>query len=401
MRRQLFYPMLAVLLSTVFVIGQIKVPVYAKTTSEKLQDAKNEKAESEKKLQNTQGAIGSMEYSKAMLVDELKDLNSNLAEVSENLSELEEKQSDKIEEIEKTQEEVDQTEVELQEAQEAADYQYEVMKKRLRFIYETGETSYFDLLFGGKTFAAFLNHAEYLEKMNDYDQKMLQKLKDLRDETDRKLDELEQHKSDLEDEEQELESLKAETKAEQDKVQGLVNGTAANISGYTSAIEEAEEEAAKYQSEIEAKSAEISQLEKELAKERELARRSKAMAKKDLSQINIAESDRELLACLIYCEAGAEPYEGKIAVGSVVMNRCMSGAFPDTIVGVIYQSGQFAPVASGRLSERLMLGANDDCYRAADEAMSGTNNVGDCLFFRTIIDGIEGKIIGNHIFYNP
>lgn len=376
-------------------------PVYGKTTSEKLQDAKNEKAESEQKLQNTQGAIGSMEYTKAMLMDELKGLNSSLAEVSENLSDLEQQQSDKQEDIEYTKERVESVSRELDEAKEAADYQYEIMKKRLRFVYEQGQSSYFDMLLGNANFSTFLNHAEYIEKMNDYDQKMLEKLKQLRDETEQKKEELLKHQEQLEEEEQKLELLRAETAEEQSKVKGLVDGTSANISGYTAAIKEAEVQAEAYEQEIENKKAEISQLEKELEKERELARRSRAMAKKDLSQINIAADDRELLACLIYCEAGAEPYEGKIAVGSVVMNRCMSGAFPDTIVGVIYQSGQFAPVASGRLAERLMLGANSDCYSAADAVMSGTNNIGDCLFFRTVIEGINGTIIGNHIFYNP
>lgn len=376
-------------------------PVYGKTTSEKLQDAKKEKAESEEKLQSTQGAIGSMEYTKAMLVDELNDLNEDLLEVSDNLSELEEQQREKQEDIQYTKERVESVTRELEEACEAADYQYDIMKKRLRFVYEQGQTNYFDMMLGNANFSTFLNHAEYIEKMNDYDQRMLEKLKELRDETERKKEQLLEQQAKLESEEQELEKLREETAQEQDKVKGLVDGTSANISGYSAAIEEAEAKAEAYEKEIESKSAEISQLEKELEKERELARKSRAMAKKDLSQINIAADDRELLACLIYCEAGAEPYEGKIAVGSVVMNRCMSGAFPDTIVGVIYQSGQFAPVASGRLAERLVLGANSDCYSAADAVMSGTNNIGDCLFFRTVIDGINGTIIGNHIFYNP
>ena len=53
--------------------------------------------------------------------------------------------------------------------------------------------------------------------------------------------------------------------------------------------------------------------------------------------------------------------------------------------------------ASGPLAQ----GANESCYKAADEAMAGVNPVGDCLFFRTVIPEISGKIIGNHVFYNP
>lgn len=107
-----------------------------------------------------------------------------------------------------------------------------------------------------------------------------------------------------------------------------------------------------------------------------------------------------MLANLIYCEAGNQPYAGQLAVGSVVINRVLSSVFPDSVVGVIYQKNQFSPAASGRLG--LALSSNQataDCYRAADEAMSGVTNVGNCLFFRTPIEGLEGIRIGDHIFY--
>ena len=52
-----------------------------------------------------------------------------------------------------------------------------------------------------------------------------------------------------------------------------------------------------------------------------------------------AAEEKELLAALIFCEAGNQPYEGQVAVGAVVMNRVNSGQFPDTITDVIYQSG--------------------------------------------------------------
>jgi len=107
-----------------------------------------------------------------------------------------------------------------------------------------------------------------------------------------------------------------------------------------------------------------------------------------------------LLANLIYCEAGGEPYEGQVAVGAVVINRVLSSVFPDTVVGVIYQKKQFSPVGSGRLALALANNkATPSCYQAADEAMSGKTNVGSCLFFRTPIPGLNGIRIGGHIFY--
>ena len=112
------------------------------------------------------------------------------------------------------------------------------------------------------------------------------------------------------------------------------------------------------------------------------------------------EGDRKLLANIIYCEAGGEPYEGKVAVGAVVINRVLSTVYPNTVVGVIYQNKQFSPVASGRLALALANDkATESCYRAADEAMSGVTNVGQCVYFRTPIPGLEGIRIGGHIFY--
>ena len=106
-----------------------------------------------------------------------------------------------------------------------------------------------------------------------------------------------------------------------------------------------------------------------------------------------------LLAALIQCEAGGESYEGKVAVGAVVMNRVRSSAYPDTIHSVIYASGQFTPAMSGKLNRVLESGKiNDSCIKAAEEALSGVSNVGDLTHFRRN-NGREGLVIGNHVFY--
>lgn len=68
---------------------------------------------------------------------------------------------------------------------------------------------------------------------------------------------------------------------------------------------------------------------------------------------NYTKADLRLMSSIINCEAGIEPYQGKLAVGIVVMNRIKSKIFPNTLKGVIYQSGQFSPVRNGSLSKRL------------------------------------------------
>lgn len=106
-----------------------------------------------------------------------------------------------------------------------------------------------------------------------------------------------------------------------------------------------------------------------------------------------------LLAALIHCEAGGESYEGQVAVGAVVMNRVRSSAYPDTVHGVIYASGQFTPAMNGKVNRVLESGKiYPSCIQAAEEALSGVSNVGDLTHFRRN-NGREGLVIGNHVFY--
>jgi uncharacterized protein YgiM (DUF1202 family) len=140
--------------------------------------------------------------------------------------------------------------------------------------------------------------------------------------------------------------------------------------------------------------------EEERRKQEEAARQEAIKNAEANKQYAATVEELDLLAALIYCEANIEPYEAKVAVGAVVINRVLSSVFPDTVVGVIYQKKQFSPVGSGRLALALANNkATPSCYQAADAAMSGTTNVGGCVFFRTPIPGLTGQQIGGHIFY--
>ena len=108
--------------------------------------------------------------------------------------------------------------------------------------------------------------------------------------------------------------------------------------------------------------------------------------------------DLTLLGALIQCEAGGESYEGQVAVGAVVMNRIRSG-YASSISGVIFQSGQFTPAASGALERRLAKGVSSSCLAAAQEAINGTDNVGGVTHFCRASSGRSGLVIGNHVFY--
>lgn len=151
-----------------------------------------------------------------------------------------------------------------------------------------------------------------------------------------------------------------------------------------------------------------------LAREKAEQERAQAKAKADMElaaaknkeKINAQKeavfataSELDILAALIQCEAGGEPYEGQVAVGAVVMNRVRCAGYPNTITEVIYQSGQFAPASKGKM-ESLILNntTNASCRQAAQEAINGRCNVGDALYFRRV-GNKQGLIIGNHVFW--
>lgn len=117
----------------------------------------------------------------------------------------------------------------------------------------------------------------------------------------------------------------------------------------------------------------------------------------ETESVSASSSDADLLAAIIYCEAGNQSYEGMVAVGAVVMNRVYSSSFPNTISEVIYQSGQFTPAYSGTLASALANGVPSACYDAAYAALNGENPVGSALYFNT--GSGKGIKIGAHQFY--
>lgn len=358
----------------------------ASATQQQIQQTQQEKNNLEDKLNQTQENLDDLKGEQNTLKGELNNLNTQLTKVSNNLAELERKIHAKEAEIEETQKT-------LEEAKQTEKWQYECMVIRIRDMYERKGNNYLSAVLSKGSFADMLNAADIFQQIAEYDQKKLQEFKE-----NRKL--IEAQEKLLQQEMTELDNLKVTAEAEKNKVTGLISQTANTIDKYADKISDAEAEALAYEAQIKDKEKDLTYLKKKLQEELALSQAAANGTWRDISEVTFEEGDRRLLANLIYCEAGGESYEGQVAVGSVVINRVLSGMFPDTIVGVIYQSKQFSPVASGRLE--LALGADkatESCYRAADEAMSGMTNIGSCVFFRTPVEGLEGINIGGHIFY--
>ncbi|MUG45988.1 cell wall hydrolase [Paenibacillus woosongensis] len=133
-----------------------------------------------------------------------------------------------------------------------------------------------------------------------------------------------------------------------------------------------------------------------------------SQADKDQATRHYVLTDEELhlLHKIVMAEAEGEPYEGKVAVANVVLNRLRSANYPDTIKEVIYQKSQFSPVQNGRMDR---VTPNEDSIRAVTEALHGRKEVSDDTYYFLALSlatdltvahtKSKSKEIGNHTFY--
>ena len=358
----------------------------APTTKEQLEEAKRQQEEARKNAEKAQDEVDNLTARQRKLKKELKKLQEELQLIFDRIAELEAQ-------IEAKEAEIAETQAALAEARETERVQYESMKQRIRFMYKDSETVYLDIIFHAKSFSDFLTLSRYMESLATYDRSKFDEYQATRIQIEELEAKLQQEKADRDD-------LMAQAEEEKNNVMAVIEKTQANISEYNDLIDEAEALALQKEKELEAANNQVDKLKKKLEEEERLARLAAQLAWRSISEVHFEPDDRYKLAVLIYCEAGGEPYEGQVAVGAVVINRLLSGAFPNTIEGVIRQPYQFSPVLSGRYDHYLSIGkTSQSCYNAADLAMSGYTNVENCLFFRTPIEGYPARFqIGNHVF---
>lgn len=109
--------------------------------------------------------------------------------------------------------------------------------------------------------------------------------------------------------------------------------------------------------------------------------------------------DVRLLAALIQCEGGGQPYEGQVSIGTVVVNRLRMGRYGNTIYSVIYAKSQFGPAGSGAVARVYAQGPKASCMQAAQDALNGVSYIGAATHFRNIRSGYTGIVIGSHVFW--
>ena len=360
---------------------------YAKTTQQNIDDAKEQINGLQQQKEEAQEEVDSISDRKDGIESDLGSLNGELQNITASMNELE---SD----IEEKENEITQAQDELAEAEQRCEIQYEDMKVRIQFMYENSSASVWQTLLESSSMRDFLNRTEYISQINEYDRKKLQEFQDTKEEIAEK-------KAGLEEDMDELLTMQDQMEQNQNRVNSLISTAQANLAQTNEELASAQQNV----DELEQKLAEMIAYEQKLEeqKAREDAARLEEIKKQEQEDTSgvvyvPTDSDAYLLGAIIQCESEGEPYEGKLAVGSVVLNRVKSSYFPNTVSGVIYQSGQFSPVASGRLAYRLEAGVNSECLQAAQEVLNGNITVSS-LYFRRNNGIIPGIVIGNHVFY--
>jgi len=426
------------------------------------QDAQNSlqqnKTEVEKVLDQLNAQSKSLS-SKVAAVE--KKIQVKLQEIADKEASIEAKKeaiASKEAEISVIEANIETTKQYIAETEEDLANQYEAMKLRIQFMYENSSAGQFlEMLLQSDSLIDFLNQAEYIAGMLEYDERMQAKIQ----ETKRGLEEtkagleaenarlvlerealnaereaLENEYASLQADKKELEALKADLKKQQKAVAAQQTSSTQQLQDYVNQMAENSDKILSYEETIAQKLKYYEDLiaQKKRLEEEENRRMAEEEAKNtggnigegdsgiDYSkEISVSEEEYVLLASIICCEAGGESYEGKLGVGYVIMNRVRSHKYADNITGVVYQPGQFSPVASGRLAAVLAREMDpalrgkawgmEACYRAAKEVLTGNSNVGESLYFRTHkpvpqlqinleAAGIPYYIIGGHIFYH-
>lgn len=433
----------AVLTAAGGVTGVWSLPVLA--SDEEVEEAKERVAQAEEKAKDLQDA-------KTRFAGYLDELNGQLDVLTTELSELSARQTE-------LQARLEVTAKELLAAKETEADQYEAMKKRIQYMYENGDTGFIELVFSAESLSSILNRAEYAMELAEYDRNMLAAYQETRELVAKKEEDLLTDQAELDQviaqtqgKQSQVLLAVAETSEKMEACAEELEDAQGELSQYRRELQQKELEAEARM----AKLAEEARRREEEEREQQVAdglgsNAAAPGAKPSGPSGGSAEepsgnpgtnetpgqeppsenppsadqtpsdptpapqpsepeepaefdysvySDVELLAAMIYREANMEPWEGKVAVGNVVMNRIASGLYPNTMIGVLSQPYQFSPWDGPKYRKLLQNGVGGDCRRAAEVAMSGSeNHIGGLLHFRTIKPGYEGIVIGGHVFY--
>lgn len=246
-------------------------------------------------------------------------------------------------------------------------------------MYENGNASLLEMLFSAENMTDFLNKADFIEHLSEYDRNALNELENVHQE-------IADQKTALEEQQASMVDLQAELEEKKTELQAKADETSTDLEEVNAKLEQAKEEEAR-----------------RLAAE-EAARETSASGSGGTTTggvIDASVDEVTLMAALLDCEAHHE-YNSMLAVATVIMNRVEDPRFPNTIRGVIYAKGQFEPVWTGRLDAALDRGPTSLALEVTQDAVNGKRlaSVADCYFFLYApYTDRDGVVIGDNVFF--
>ena len=315
--------------------------------------------------------ITSLESQSSSLESELSGINEDILALNE---EIESAQM----QIEILNGEIIRTEDALAAAEEDEQKQYSDMKNRIKYMYENGNATLLEMLFSAENMTDFLNKADFIENLSEYDRSALEDLMQVHQE-------IEDQKATLEEQQASLTELQKTFDTQKSELQAKADATSTDLAAVREKLTAAKE-------------AEAARIAQEQASWEASAGGGSVI---NGGPIDVSADDVTLLAAILQCEA-IQDYDCLLAVATVIMNRVQSPRFPNTISGVIYASGQFEPVWTGRLDKVLNDGPTDLSMQVAQDAINGArlSSVAHCYYFlyapSTNRDGVN---VGNNLFF--
>lgn len=369
----------------------------SENATQKVEDIKNQQ-------QQVKDTKSQLETQADSLSGQISNLNNQISTVTGEISETEQ-------DIAAVEADIDKLSDEITTIQKSLDIQKRAMRARIQYMYENKSTNTLVNFLESGSMSGFLQRLEYMSQIVDYDQRAIKKFQETQTA-------LEAKKAEVEEKNQQLSAYKNSLNSKKSQLGNLVGNAATALNTTNGQIADSQ--------------AAIEELEKQLQEAKENEKRIRKQyegAQLALAQRLAGEhgaykggysgsaDETTLLAALIQAEADNQGSDGRLAVGSVVMNRVASSKFPNTIAGVIYAPGQFAPVASGRFAIILANGPNKGCIKAAEQTIAGNTNTDALFFFTTsyaqnlhdtqvangqegFLDRTEGITIRAHYYYN-
>ncbi|MCR4806507.1 MAG: cell wall hydrolase [Lachnospiraceae bacterium] len=357
-------------------------------TRESIEQLKEEKKNSEENVSNLKNKSESLKDKIDDYSDQLSDLDGEIDKAEDSMSEV----SAQIVELN----------TRLADIRKQIEDRKLLLKHRMKSVYEKGGSRGMlaEIVSGGSA-RAVLNRYVYMDAMISYDKQKIVECQELEKELEEtaarvqaKEDEINAYQDDLDKKYSELSNLNAQAQGMLDTTNSSITAEAGKIASYDAQLTALDKTMKSLESQV---------AEAQAALARQIAERLALMKEDTSGSYAASASELEWLAATIQAEAGGESYTGKLAVGSVIMNRVKSSVFPNTVTAVITQNMQFASYRSGKVEFIISQGANSTCVKAAQEVLGGAR-VGDYLFFMTqkwadYYRIAEYDMIGNHAFF--